>query len=521
MAANLLALPDGEDRSSRLARGSHERLCCKFVRLFLLSAGNSPCGKTGKHLQNPFADACNNGLGEGFNMGAIATSLFDLFKIGPGPSSSHTIGPMKAACHFLKYIRGLPFEETRSASRIEVCLYGSLSATGKSHGTDRAIAAGLLGWEPESCDSLAFSELLHSPSKRYHIRLRGGSIAFQGNRIRFGAIKHSYPFQNTMLFRLFAGNRLLAEKEIYSLGGGFIRIRGEAEKARQAPVHRYSNMAEFIEMAGVLRRSVPAIMLENEAAITGATVGQICDRLDLILHAMLESVDRGLKAKGTLPGPIGLARKAGSLYRRRTRGLFAPDRALTTLSAYALAASEENAAGHKVVTAPTLGSAGILPAFIYALRKDFHVSKEALRQGLLAAALIGFIARHNASIAGAEVGCQGEVGVASAMGAAMLAYINSRDIRNAANAAEISLEHHLGLTCDPVAGYVQIPCIERNAIGAVHAYSSYLLALAGDPKKQKVKFDQVVHAMLVTGRDMSSKYKETSKGGLAVCVTTC
>lgn len=454
-------------------------------------------------------------------MDAIATSLFDLFKIGPGPSSSHTIGPMRAACHFLRFINGLPDESTRNADRIEVSLYGSLSATGKAHGTDRAIAAGLLGWQPESCDSQTFAGLIKSSSKKYAIQLKKRKIPFQSGHIRFAEIQHPYPFQNTMVFQLYAGDRLLAEKECYSLGGGFIRIKDETEPSRCVPVYGYSNMAGFIELVHEQKISLPQIMLKNETAITHNSPEAICRKLDQIIAAMIDSVERGLRAKGTLPGPIGLARKANTLYRRRNRPEFLPGRALALLSAYALASAEENAAGHRVVTAPTLGSAGILPSLIYALKRNSHLSREKLRAGLLAAALIGFIAKQNASIAGAEVGCQGEIGVASAMGAALLAYINNRDIRIVANAAEISLEHHLGLTCDPVGGYVQIPCIERNAIGAVHAYSSYLLAIVGDPKKQKVKFDQVVQAMLETGRDMSTKYKETSQGGLAVCVTNC
>ena len=454
-------------------------------------------------------------------MNAITTSLFDMFKIGPGPSSSHTIGPMRAAYHFWEFINKLPEAKTQNADRIEVSLYGSLSATGKSHGTDRAIAAGLLGWQPESCDSLALSELLQAPSQRYTIRLKNRDIPFQGSQIRFAEIQHPYPFQNTMVFRLFSGDRVLAEKECYSLGGGFIKVKGESEEGRSDPLYRYANMTEFIALVTERKIRLPGIMLKNEAAITRTTPKMISEKLDQIITAMIESVERGLKAKGTLPGPIGLARKANILYHRRKRPGFFPGQTLTALSAYALAAAEENAAGHRVVTAPTLGSAGILPALIYALRKNFHLPQERIREGLLAAALIGFIAKQNASIAGAEVGCQGEIGVASAMGAALLAYVNKHNIRTVANAAEISLEHHLGLTCDPVGGYVQIPCIERNAIGAVHAYSSYLLAMVGDPGKQKVKFDQAVQAMLETGRDMSTKYKETSRGGLAVCVTTC
>ncbi len=454
-------------------------------------------------------------------MDPVTTSIFDLFKIGPGPSSSHTIGPMEAAYQFLQSAQNLSGEKIKHADRIEVYLYGSLSATGKGHGTDCAVLAGLLGWRPETCDSDAFVELLRDPRKSYAVKVRNISIKFGQKSIHFDAVRHSFPFQNTMALKLFSKKTLILEKEYYSIGGGFIRCKGEKEPRRPAPVYRYSNMSELIDLVSEHKMSLCKIILANEEVISGKKRDFIFKGLDAVIAAMLESVERGLHAKGVLPGTIGMARKAPTLFKRQHLPEHIPGRFAVLLSAYAIAAAEENASHHKVVTAPTTGSAGVIPGILYMLKSRFGASNRVLREGLLTAAAVGFIIKHNASISGAEVGCQGEIGAASAMGAALLAYVNRHDIHRVANAAEIALEHHLGLTCDPIGGYVQIPCIERNAVAAAHAFTAYILATAGDPKKQKIKFDQVVEAMLETGRDMSTKYKETSLGGLAVCAPIC
>jgi L-serine dehydratase len=237
---------------------------------------------------------------------------------------------------------------------------------------------------------------------------------------------------------------------------------------------------------------------------------------------MIDAVNRGINSEGTLPGPIKLSRKAPLLYLRAGKMAdSSPERFLAFLDAYSLAASEENAAGHLVVTAPTSGASGVVPGIVYLLKHHYFVLNRQIAEGLMTAAAIGFIAKHNASISGAEVGCQGEIGVAAAMAAGLTAYINGLSMDVVENAAEIALEHHLGMTCDPIDGYVQIPCIERNAVGAITAYNSYILASIGDPHKHKISFDEVVAAMLETGRDMSHKYKETAQGGLAVCSTCC
>lgn len=452
---------------------------------------------------------------------AITTSIFDIFKIGPGPSSSHTIGPMKAAYDFLAKLRKLPEATVASANKLTICLYGSLSSTGKGHGTDRAVAAGLLGNTPEECDSRLLSEIFTSPDAKYEVNINGHIIAFGENDICFDDSSHDFPFQNTLILQLLNNNDLVFEKTYYSVGGGFIHCEGEFEAKRQMPPYRYRNMIKLIDLTRKYDLSLPQILMENEKAVSCLDEHQINQRLDNLINVMEDAVKRGLESAGLLPGPIGLHRKAGKFHQRAQNMEHIHERFIALLDAFSLAASEENAAGHKVVTAPTSGSSGIIPGIIYFLKHHHHVSEHKLREGLMVAAAVGFIARHNASIAGSEVGCQGEVGVASAMAAAMLAHVNDYPVDTVECAAEIALEHHLGLTCDPVEGYVQIPCIERNAVGAVTAYNAYLLAAIGDPKYQKVSLDECIEAMLETGRDMSNNYKETSKGGLAVCSLCC
>jgi len=454
-------------------------------------------------------------------MSIINTSIFDLFKIGPGPSSSHTIGPMRASYDFFQSVQNLSLKENKDLNNIEVHLYGSLSATGKGHGTDKAVLAGLLGWRPDLCDSDKFIKLFEDPNQVYQIKIKDISIPFTRNNIIFDDVKHSFPYQNTMVVKLLTKNGVVFEKEYYSIGGGFIKIKGSKDIRRGAPKYPYSNMADLIDLLSEHKISLSDLIIANEEAITGAKRKDIINGVENIISVMLDSVDRGLHSEGVLPGSIGLAKKAHILYKRRDFPDHIMDRFLLLLSAAAMAVAEENASHHKVVTAPTLGSSGVIPAIIYMLKNHLKISHHELCEGLMAASAIGFIIKHNASIAGAEVGCQGEIGVASSMGAALLTYINKHSIHRVANAAEIAMEHCLGWTCDPVGGYVQIPCIERNAIGAGHAFNAYILAIAGEPKKQKVTFDEVVKVMLETGRDMPVKYKETSSGGLAKCGILC
>ena len=454
-------------------------------------------------------------------MNSVMTSVFDIFKIGPGPSSSHTLGPMKAARRFRQACSELESASREAATALDVRLYGSLATTGKGHGTDRSVIAGLLGWEPETCDPDAFDALGRDPDGTYAFQFAEGTIPFRPKHLHFDAAPRDLPHPNTLVFRLLAGERVLLEKEYYSIGGGFILCKGESEIPRPMPPVPYANMRQ---LRGQMERhalGLVELLWRNETVLSGCGADEVSRRLNGILDAMEHAVERGLVTDGVLPGPIGLSRKAPVLYRRSQSMPDSADRFAILLNAYALAASEENAAGHLVVTAPTSGSAGVMPGVVYLLAKHMEVPRPLLVEGLLVAAAIGGIARHNASISGAEVGCQGEIGVASSMAAALIAHIHGCDVGTVENAAEIALEHHLGLTCDPIGGYVQIPCIERNAVGAVHAYNAYLLASAGDPASQKIDFDAVVEVMLETGRDMSDRYKETARGGLAKSSIHC
>jgi len=457
----------------------------------------------------------------------ITLSLFDLYKIGPGPSSSHTIGPMRAGGHFRRALAALSAEELLRGERIEVRLYGSLSATGKGHGTDRAVLAGLLGFDPEQCEARVLEDLAEEPNKAHRIAAGNREFLFSLNDIRYEGTIHNFPWNNTLIIALRGGRGASEEAETilrhvyYSVGGGFLVVEGEEDPPRPAPPHLYRTMEEFCALLRRTNRSLSDLLLDNERALTGMDAAEVSHRLDRILDVMEAAVDLGLRTEGVLPGPIGLRRKAPILFRRSYSLQSDPNHAVVLLNAYALAAAEENAAGHVVVTAPTLGSSGVLPAVVTLMARQGRIPRELLRGGLLAAALVGFLVKTGASISGAEVGCQGEVGTASAMAAAFLAHVNGYPVSVLENAAEIALEHHLGMTCDPVGGYVQIPCIERNAMGAVKAYNAYLLASCGDPSAQKVQLDQVIRALAETGRDMSSRYKETAEGGLAVCFPQC
>lgn len=453
-------------------------------------------------------------------MPPITTSLFEFFKIGPGPSSSHTIGPMQAAGHFRKLLEELPPDVLKQADHIEVTLYGSLSATGQGHGTPAAVTAGLLGWQAAEIDCEKLEELHTDKGLHIDADVAGKKLRLGTELIKFGEIEHDFPFNNTLDFSLCGGNKTLLTKRYYSVGGGFIQWDGGGPENPGQPAYPYSTMAELQEMMRAKRITLPELMRQNEQAITGMSEKQVEAKLDEILDVMMDSVDRGLNSEGVLPGPIKMRRKASTLW-RQSKSRKGPGQFLAQLCSFALATSEENAAGHIVVTAPTLGAAGVVPAMLYWMKTGLKLPRFELRDALLAAAAVGFLIKHNASISGAEVGCQGEIGTASAMAAAAISQGNNAHIEVLANAAEIALEHHLGLTCDPVMGYVQIPCIERNAMGASKAYTAWLLASGGDPHRQKVSFDRAVDVMLQTGRDMCSRYKETSQAGLAKNVSTC
>ncbi len=451
----------------------------------------------------------------------ITTSIFDIFKTGPGPSSSHTIGPMKAALHFREVVEAKMSAKDLTGTAVDVYLYGSLSFTGEGHGTPKAILGGLLGWAPDSCDCDQLLALLEDKEQVNYLPFGEVAIPFTWPNIHFEGSGDLMPYQNTLRIKLSVKGKALLEKEYYSIGGGFIRCKDEEEPVRPEPPYKYNNMNGLRKIMLKSGLALNEILLANEEALTGRSRSEIFADIDGLINAMCESVENGLDTDGILPGPIGLMRKAQVLNKNSSKMKHETGRFLAQLNAYAHAASEENAAGRKVVTAPTSGSAGVLPGVIYLLKTHFDLTSEDYRKGMLAAAVIAFIAKQNASLAGAEVGCQGEVGVASSMAAALIAYAVGLPISQVENAAEIALEHHLGATCDPVGGYVQIPCIERNAVGAVTAVNAYILSAAGDPARQKVTFDEVIAAMMETGQDMCKKYKETARGGLAVCCVSC
>ncbi len=451
------------------------------------------------------------------NTKPITTTIFDLLKCGPGPSSSHTIAPMKAAYNFLKYCDDL---QPKQPHKFVVRLFGSLSATGEGHGTHTAIIAGLLGHEPQKCPPHILKEI--DNAKIYSQEVAGHNININLKDVVFDCVDHVLPYANSMIFTLTDINdNILVKREYYSLGGGFIMWKGQKQEKRGKPKHKYHSMAQLQEIITETGLNLHEILIENEMAITRQNRKQINAQLDELIELMLQSVERGLSKEGLLPGTLKVNRHAKKLYAKAQKCSREPDKSIMLINSYAFAVSEENADGGVIVTAPTCGAAGVIPALLYSLKHDVNVGHIALREGLLAAVAIAFLAKHNAAIAGAEVGCQGEIGVASAMAAAMLTYINGHDIEIVANAAEIALEHHLGLTCDPIGGLVQIPCIERCAIASIKAYNAYLLSITREPKTHKVSLDCSIHAMNEIGREMHCKFKETALGGLATSYINC
>ncbi len=432
---------------------------------------------------------------------------------------------MRAGNNFLRLLPELPPAVLAPARGLRVLLFGSLSETGRGHGTDRAVLAGLLGNEPASCSAPTLDGLDLRAGARHSVAVRGRALAITPADIIFTTARHGgrraraprFPYSNTLIIQLMGPKQVLFEREYYSVGGGFIEWKGFKPERRGRPRFPYADTLQLQDQLRRHRVTLHALMLANEQAITGLAPAQIEQRLDALLDAMLAAVERGVATEGYLPGPIHLHRKGPLLFQRAQKMAHSPDRFLVDLSAYALAAAEENAAGHPVVTAPTCGSAGVIPAALYLLHHHYKLPRPVLRGALLAAAAVGFIIKRGASLSGAEVGCQGEIGAASAMAAAFIADAHGQPFIILENAAETALEHHLGMTCDPVRGYVQIPCIERNAMGAVKAYTAYLIASAGIPEWHMVGLDKAVKAMALTGRDMPCQYKETSRGGLARC----
>ncbi len=462
----------------------------------------------------------------------IRTSFFELFKVGPGPSSSHTVGPMVAAGKF----RELALAHLSSSytnidefSRVElrVELYGSLADTGKGHGTHRAVLAGLMGEEPPTVNIDRLNTFFTRADDAYEIELGAFSTRFTESNIffHFGDATHWHP--NTLSCLLLVNEHVVLKQTYYSVGGGFVEIAAEdgkgiassEEEEDREPIYKYCNFQELKDLLEKEQISVCQLLLANECSLHDCEEAEVLERVQNIIDVMGNCVKNGLQKEGILPGGLNVFRRAKEMFikaqeyhrmGRPANELFA------RMNAYALAVSEENAAGQMVVTAPTNGAAGIIPAALEYLRVDCNIPAEKVQRGLLVAAMIGSIIKENASISGAELGCQAEVGSAAAMAAALFTYCNDNDIYTISSAAEIAMEHHLGMTCDPINGLVQVPCIERNANGVVKAYNAFLLAssrgLAGEPI---ISFDQVVEVMRQTGEDLSSKYKETATGGLA------
>jgi len=455
--------------------------------------------------------------------GPVMTVLEEFYKVGPGPSSSHTIGPMRITYDFYKRCTKLPKDQLDKATGMKVHLFGSLSATGKGHGTERASLAGIIGKEPATVDPLFLDGLRDKPDQTFPVKLGDKTFDVSLKDVVYDAPKGDFPHPNTMTCKLMGGDSVLLEQEYYSVGGGFIEWKGYEPPKKGQPKYPYSTMKELQAHAAANKLSFAQVLMANEVAVSGKSEAEINAFLDKIAGAMVAIVKSGLGAPpATLPGPIKLKTKAGEVYKRAMDDKFVAQRGVGVVSAYALAGSEENARGHLVVTAPTGGSAGVIPALVYVLGEGGRkLPQEKIRAGLLAGAAIGYLCKHNATLAGAEGGCQAEIGVASAMGAALIAQAHDFDHQVIANAAESALEHHLGLTCDPVAGFVQVPCIERCAFGAVKAWTGFMIASNEIPAARRVDFDTTVSAMALTAKEMNSKYKETSEGGLAVSVVLC
>src|SRR5213592_139966 len=463
----------------------------------------------------------------------MAVSVFDLFKIGIGPSSSHTVGPMRAARLFALRLQhdGM----LNATQRVKAELYGSLGATGKGHGTDKAVLLGLAGHEPDRIDVDAIPALLAAMRKTQTLTLAGAqTIAFDDAADLVFHRRESLPFHaNGMRFAAFdsSGAELVA-RTYYSVGGGFVvsdEVAADGSRQKRIapdttvlplPFHSGAELLALTQREGC---SIAEVMRRNERL--WRSDADIDAGLLKIWAVMQACVERGCRTDGVLPGGFKVRRRAADLYRQLCANpeaaLRYPLQVLDWVNLYALAVNEENAAGGRVVTAPTNGAAGIVPAVLHYYTRFVPGATDAgVVDFLLTAAAIGILYKENASISGAEVGCQGEVGVACSMAAAGLAEVMGGTPAQVENAAEIGMEHHLGLTCDPVGGLVQIPCIERNAVASVKAINAARMALRGDGTHH-VSLDNVIKTMRETGADMMTKYKETARGGLAVNIVEC
>jgi L-serine dehydratase len=460
----------------------------------------------------------------------MAVSTFDLFKIGIGPSSSHTVGPMRAAARFVQRWL-LETQLIEKTTRIQIELFGSLALTGRGHGTDKAILMGLEGHWPNEINPDVIPSTLARIRETKKIRLTVDfQISFDEKKDLLFNKRQKLPFHsNGMRFTAFESDgNALATRDYYSVGGGFVVNQDEAAENRivadTTPLpYAFHSGDELLALCEKNKITIAQLMMENEKVWRSEE--DIKTSLRQLWQAMQDCVARGIREEGILPGGLKVVRRAPAMYedlsRRPEAAMKDPLTVLDWVNLYALAVNEENAAGGRVVTAPTNGAAGIVPAVLhYFDRFCANASEQGVFDFLLTASAIGILYKENASISGAEVGCQGEVGVACSMAAGGLTAALGGSLGQVENAAEIGMEHNLGLTCDPIGGLVQIPCIERNAMGAVKAINASRMALRGDGKHH-VSLDKVIRTMRDTGRDMAEKYKETSRGGLAVNVIEC
>ena len=455
--------------------------------------------------------------------------MFDIFKIGIGPSSSHTVGPMRAARRFAERLE--QDGQLAQATGVKVELVGSLGFTGKGHGSDRAILMGLEGDEPATVDVDTVAKRMAAAVETKRIKLLGKhEVAFDPDLQLIFHRREKLPLHsNGMRFTAYGPNgTTLVERIYYSVGGGFVVDQSGSPADGSTPAEQvkvpypFNSADELLKLSVEHGMSISSLMLENEKTL--ATEDDVKKRIGEIWAAMDACVKRGCEREGILPGGLKVKRRAAALHRKMKSdpaGGSDPLVLLDWVNLFALAVNEENAAGGRVVTAPTNGAAGIIPAVIMYYRKFLpNADDDGTMRFLLTAAAIGALYKKNASISGAEVGCQGEVGVACSMAAGALAEVMGGTPAQVENAAEIGMEHNLGLTCDPIGGLVQVPCIERNAMGAVKAINAARIALQGDGT-HKVSLDKVIKTMWRTGADMSSKYKETARGGLAVNIIEC
>ena len=454
-------------------------------------------------------------------------SVFDMFSVGIGPSSSHTVGPMRAAAEFVTELAHDQLLDDVSEVYIE--LFGSLGQTGKGHGTGKAVILGLLGEVPESIDVDTIDSNLERIHDTQRIALNGThEIRFSNkNAIMFHRRKALPKHANAMTLYAYKGKDVIREQTYYSIGGGFIIKHEDFDdaKAHAASVqvsvpYPFKTATHLLELCKTNGLCISSLMLKNETVFR--PTHEVKARLFEIWKVMKECVQRGIESEGILPGGLKVVRRAPGLYRRlQTEHTSDPMQTMDWVNLFALAVNEENAAGGRVVTAPTNGAAGIIPAVLHYFDKFIRpVDEDTAARFLLTAGAIGILYKENASISGAEVGCQGEVGVACSMAAGALTEIMGGTVLAVENAAEIGMEHNLGLTCDPVGGLVQVPCIERNAMGAIKAINASRLAMRGSGE-HKVSLDKVIKTMRDTGNDMKTKYKETARGGLAVNIIEC